>query len=44
MYTLVSSNGSPYGRKVRIVADNLNLTDSITLQHADTLDEKRPGS
>jgi len=33
---------SPYGRKVRIVADCLGLTDKIKLQHADTLDENDP--
>jgi len=42
MYTLVASNGTPYGRKVRIVADCLGLTSSFTLQHADTLDENDP--
>ncbi len=42
MYTLVTSNGSPYGRKVRIVADCLGLKSKFKLQHADTLDENDP--
>ncbi len=42
MYTLVSSKSSPYGRKVRIVADHLGLTDKMQLQHANTQDENDP--
>jgi len=42
MYTLFTSKGSPYGRKVRIVADCLGLGDKFKLQHVDTLDENDP--
>ena len=42
MYTLVSSKSSPYGRKVRIVADCLGLTVKMRLQHANTQDENDP--
>src|SRR5690349_20195618 len=38
-YVLRSSVSSPFGRKVRIAAEVLGLTDRITLAPADTLDE-----
>lgn len=38
MFTLLSSKTSPYGRKVRIVADILGLEDKYNLQHASTID------
>lgn len=38
MLTLISSLTSPFGRKVRIVADLLGLADRIHVQHASTLD------
>ena len=42
MFTLVSSQGSPFGRKVRMVADILGITDQISLQGADLRDPEDP--
>lgn len=42
MFTLLSSKTSPYGRKVRIVADILGLEDKYNLQHASTIDGDDP--
>ena len=42
MFTLITSLGSPYGRKVRLVVACLGIDDKMQLQHADTLDENDP--
>ena len=42
MFTLVTSLGSPYGRKVRIVADLLGVSGDMPLQDANTLDPNDP--
>lgn len=42
MFTLVSTETSPYGRKVRIVLDVLGLADRFTLQPASTVDPDDP--
>ncbi|MDF1791261.1 MAG: glutathione S-transferase family protein [Thalassobaculaceae bacterium] len=42
MLTLYSSLTSPYGRKVRIVADILEIADRIRVQHASTVEPADP--
>ena len=42
MLTLVSSETSPYGRKVRVVLDILGLNSKFKLQNASTLDADDP--
>lgn len=42
MLTLYSSLTSPYGRKVRMVADILGISDRIRVQHASTLEPDDP--
>ncbi|MEK9724854.1 MAG: glutathione S-transferase N-terminal domain-containing protein [Rhodospirillaceae bacterium] len=41
-FTLVSSETSPFGRKVRIALDVLGLGSQFTLQHATTMDPDDP--
>lgn len=42
MFTLLSSKTSPYGRKVRLVVNILDLENQMTLQHASTVDNDDP--
>ncbi len=42
MPVLYTSNSSPFGRKVRMVADILGVADKITQLHADTRDPNDP--
>jgi glutathione S-transferase len=42
MLTLRSSPASPFGRKVKIAASLLGLSDRIAITEADTLDPKEP--